>query len=148
VAVATLTALGSWSGCTGSPDPSGEYLADLLPIVSHGVSTDVILPSFQDSIDFLGSAWEELSNARQTDEGLWVLGRSGTFRFYVAMGGPVTLELENYFRQPEVQHLDGPVVFRLHVGWREITVDDALRMSRFKRLSDRLATGSASSPHL
>ena len=94
LAVAALTASGAWSGCTSSPDPTGEYLADLLPIVSHGVSTDVILPSLQDSVNLLGSAWEEPSNAQQADEGLWVLGRSGTFRFYVAMEEPVTLEVE------------------------------------------------------
>ena len=82
------------TGCTRAVESSGERLADLIPIVEQGVSTDIILPPYRESLELLGHGWEEATAAFAREHGLWVLGRAGGFRFYSATEGPVTLEAE------------------------------------------------------
>ena len=92
--VGVLTATCTVGGCTTSLEPGAERLADLVPVVEQGVSTDIILPPQGASLTLLGDGWEERTIAQATAEGLWVLGRVGRFRFHVATADPVTLEAE------------------------------------------------------
>ena len=92
--VDVIVVLWMFTGCGSPPVPTGDPLADLVPIAEHGVSTDIILPSYQDSLELLGQGWEVASAARATEEGLWVVGHAGHFRFYSATTGPLTLEAE------------------------------------------------------
>ena len=91
---AALAALVALTGCTTPPEPQREPLADLMPFVDHGVSTDIILPPYRDSLDLLEQGWEAQPAERAAEGGLWVEGRAGDFRFYSATAGAVTLEAE------------------------------------------------------
>ena len=82
------------AACADPPSPAGEHLADAVPIVDQGVSTDIILPPLRDSLDLLGRGWEDVPASQATVAGLWVLGQAGSFRFYSATDGPLTLEAE------------------------------------------------------
>ena len=56
------------AGCTGPTDLGTEYLADAVPVVDQGVSTDIILPPYQDSLDLLGRGWESAPGAEATED--------------------------------------------------------------------------------
>ena len=143
------------AACTGPTDLGREHLADAVPVVDQGVSTDIILPAYQDSLDLLGRGWEDAPGAQATEAGRWVVGQTGDFRFYSATDGPLTLEVEaTALTTPEApQHLEillnnrsvdrkpmaGPwsrYAFGLpasdvQLGWNEVTLrfDHALRPS-------------------
>ena len=61
---------------------------------TQGVSTDLLLPPFQGSLDLFGQGWENRSAEDAQAAGLWVEGESAEFRFYAAIDGPLTLEAE------------------------------------------------------
>ena len=62
------------TGCTRAVESSGERLADLIPIVEQGVSTDIILPPYRESLELLDHGWEEATAALRANmgSGCWV----------------------------------------------------------------------------
>ena len=89
-----LCAVAVFAGCSAPVETSREYLADMVPIVDHGVSTDIILPPYRDSLELLGLGWEQLPVEQATEVGLWIVGSVGDFRFYSATAGAVIVEAE------------------------------------------------------
>ena len=82
------------TSCGGSADRGSVRLAELVPVVAQGVSTDIILPPYEDSLSLLDDGWEKVTAAHAREEGLWIVGTTGSFRFYAAVDGPATLEAE------------------------------------------------------
>ena len=82
------------SACRQSSEPGGLRLGELVPVATHGVSTDIILPPFEESLMLLGDGWEQASREQAHAEGLWVIGTTARFSFYAAVQGAVVLEAE------------------------------------------------------
>ena len=89
--IATVVAV---AACHPPPPESGFRLAELVSVSTQGVSTDLLLPPFQGSLDLFGQGWENRSAEDAQAAGLWVEGESAEFRFYAAIDGPLTLEAE------------------------------------------------------
>jgi len=79
-------------GC-GEPPPTVELFAEFVPFAQGGVSTDAVLPPMGGSDPLLGAGWAPWSEDAAT-EGLWIHGHSAEFRFFAAVVGDLTLELQ------------------------------------------------------
>ena len=86
--IATVVAV---AACHTPPPESGFRLAELVSVSTQGMSTDLLLPPFQGSLDLFGRGWEDRSAEDAQAGGLWVEGDSAEFRFYAAIDGPLTL---------------------------------------------------------
>ena len=80
------------TGCS-TPPPVETYFAELVPFALGGVSTDIVLPPTLDTDALLGSGWAPWSE-QEAGRGLWVHGNDAEFRFFSAVEGDLTLELQ------------------------------------------------------
>jgi|TARA_B100000315_G_scaffold246794_1_gene274568 hypothetical protein len=71
-----------------------EPFADYAPVQQLSVSTDVIDPANPAFDDFLGHGWERRAEGAVAADGRAIDDRWASFRFYVAMEGAATLEIE------------------------------------------------------
>ena len=83
----------SLSAC-GTPTPSVALFADYVPVLDRTVSTDLVPIHGPESADFLGHGWEMPPPADEVAPVRWVVSEWASLRFYVAVDGGVTLELE------------------------------------------------------
>ena len=82
------------AACDTSPVGPGFRLAELVTVSTQGLSTDLLLPPFENSLELFGEGWEELSAQQAQTSGLWVEGVTAEFRFYAAFDGALTLDAE------------------------------------------------------
>lgn len=68
--------------------------ADYVPIQQSSISTDVIYPSIPAFENFLGRGWEPVPEEQSRANGRSIIDRWASFQFYVAVAGPITLEIE------------------------------------------------------
>jgi len=80
------------AGCS-TPPPVETYFAEFVPFALGGVSTDIVLPPALDTDALLGSGWAPWSE-QEAGRGLWVHGHDAEFRFFPAVEGDLTLELQ------------------------------------------------------
>ena len=71
-----------------------EPFADYVSIQQFSVSTDVIYPASPAFDDFLAHGWERRAEESTVTDGRAIVDQWASFRFYVAIAGSVTLEIE------------------------------------------------------
>ena len=95
VRLISIFALGvSLAACQPPPASSVFRLAELVTVSTQGISTDLMLPPLQGSLDLFGEGWETRSEEEAQAGGLWVEGDRAEFRFYAAIDGPLVLDAE------------------------------------------------------
>lgn len=77
-----------------SPSRRVAEFSDYVPIQQASISTDVIYPSVPAFENFLGRGWEGSAEDESRANGRRIIDRWASFRFYVAVAGPITLEIE------------------------------------------------------
>lgn len=142
---ASILAYAFAAACTPPSNTQAIRLADLVPVVDQGVSTDIILPPFNGSESLLGAGWEDVRPEQTRQDGIWIVGTTGSFRFYAAVQGSSALEAEATVLQapgvPQVLELElnGTTVHRetmtpqwqryqlplpaeaVRIGWNDVT---------------------------
>ena len=82
------------SAC-GSPPPAGVFFAEFVPFAQGGISTDAVIPPMGGTDPLLGEGWAPSSEVDASDtSGYWVYGHDAEFRFFSAVRGDSTLELQ------------------------------------------------------
>ena len=85
-------------------------------MAAQGLSTEIILPPYRQSLDLLDEGWEEATAVQAREQGLWIVGTAGSFRFFSAVGGPTLLEVE----ATALASPDMPQVMQLEVNGRTV----------------------------
>jgi arylsulfatase A-like enzyme len=82
------------SAC-GSPPPAAVHFAEFVPFAQGGISTDAVIPAMGATDPLLGEGWAPSSEVDASDSsGYWVYGHDAEFRFFAAVHGDLTLELQ------------------------------------------------------
>ena len=102
--------------CSAPSDHLDVRLAELVPVAAQGLSTEIILPPYRQSLDLLDEGWEEATAVQAREQGLWIVGTAGSFRFFSAVGGPTLLEVE----ATALASPDMPQVMQLEVNERTV----------------------------
>ena len=114
---AIVVAGGLAGACSAPSNTPAVQLAELVPVATHGVSTDIILPPYRGSTSLLTEGWEDIS-ADDRQEGLWIVGTMGSFRFYAAVEGSGVLEAEGMTMQAphDSQTPDDPQILQVDLN--------------------------------
>ncbi len=81
------------SGCSGQVPVAEVLFAQFVPFGQGGVSTDAVLPPMGGSDPLLGAGWAPWSEDAAAN-GLWIHRHAAEFRFFAALRGGLTLELQ------------------------------------------------------